>query len=198
MNQNFARFIAIIALVASASAQVKPRPSGLVPRQILLEMNIIEVKDGALGLSMEKGGETSRKVTPEQFRAELEKLALTKDADVLSAPKVITNAGQRAAVEIGKVENVPKSGITIDVLPRIVDGGLSLDVIFEYNRKPRAGEKPGSDAFQKLTTFVAVNEGATILLGGMSGENGRSIVLAVTASKVDPPPPPPAEEKPAR
>ena len=179
----------VLAIAGSAFAQVKPKPPGpAAPRQqICIEMKVIETGDGALGLSVEKGGERSRHVTPELLEAELAKLAQTKGADILSAPTVITGNAQRAIVEIGKGGADPDAGIKIDILPEIDPEGILLHIDFKSKRAPGDPKNAGREAkalTSHIGTFVSVKDGSTILLGGESGEKGRVLVLAATVSIV--------------
>lgn len=176
--------IIAFAIAASAFAQVKRDPA---PRQpVQLEVKVIEAKDGAMGLSVEKGGVNSRELTPQQWQAETQKFTQAKDVDILSAPKLTTNAGQLAIMEIGNGAAKLESGIKISVLPEIESDGILLNVDFKMTRPPKKSEREQKPQTSKLSTFVSVKDGSTILLGGMTAENGRAIVLAVTASKIDP------------
>jgi hypothetical protein len=173
----------VLAVGGSAFAQEKPR------EQIMIEMKIIEAQDGAMGLPLKKGSEPTRRMTPAQLQAETEKLSQTKGVDFLSAPKVITNAGQRAVVEIGNDADAAGAGIKINVLPEIVAEGIRLHVIFECKRAAGAAGKSkakGSTKVLKQSQSVVVKDGDTVAIGGMDAENGRAVVVTLTPSKVDP------------
>ena len=176
-----------LAVCDGAFAQVARPP---LPREpILIEMKIIEAQDGAMGLSLEKGGEQTRRVTPAQLQEEMKKLAQTKGVDVLSAPTVTTNAGQRAVVEIGNDNDPSGAGIKINVLPEIVTEGIRLHVIFEYRRAADAAGKSKAKSGVKVfkqTQSVIVKDRDTIAIGGMGSGNGRAIVVTLTPSKLDP------------
>lgn len=177
--------IIALAIAVGAFAQVKRPPA---PRQpILIEMKVIEAKDGTMGLSLEKGDDSSRELTPQQWQAERQKFSQTKGVDILSAPNITTNAGQLAVVEIGKGGAELESGIKISVLPEIESDGIVLNIDFKMTRPPRKTDREHKMNTSRLSTFASVKDGSTILLRGTTAENGRSIVIAVTASKIAPP-----------
>ena len=167
--------------VGSAFAQVKPEPpQNVTAPQIAIEMRVIAAPEETMGIFTEaKTADPPPMISPEKFRAGLQKLELMKEVELLSAPKVTTRSGQHATVEIEAAKDQPKSSaMKFDVLPVLAPDGR-IEIVFTYtNECP----KDGNIQTRVLKANASLQPGHTLLIGGAGEETGRITLVTVTAS----------------
>jgi len=120
----------------------------------------------------------------------LKKLIAKKGVDILSAPRLTTRSGQRAVVEIGGGEPGSRStGFRAEVLPSIRGSGPEIELELVARIGTLVGTRLGDGqpvvATRELKTNVTLSSGRTCICGGHAMKEGRTLLIAVTASIVD-------------
>jgi beta-lactamase regulating signal transducer with metallopeptidase domain len=189
---NWSRVAAAVAVIAaiagSAFAEVKssPRKPPAAP-QVLIELKFIDAPEDAIDPAAFHGG-----LVFERADVLLKKLIAKKGVDILSAPRLTTRSGQRAVVEIGGGEPGSRStGFRAELLPSIRGSGPEIDLELVARIATLVGMRLGDSkpvvATRDLKTNVTLSSGRTCICGGHAMKEGRSLLIAVTASIVDDP-----------
>ena len=142
-------------------------------KQIYVATRIITAPEGAEGfdwLARGKVGEISGVFTDPQFQVIIRSLNQTKGVDLLSAPSVIASSGKRVNLSMNE-------DLLID-LSAALQPDDSIDVQFDLGRS-------GSDDRSRVTLL----EGQTVAVVG-PGESGKTTIVFVTVTLIDPRDPP--------
>ena len=126
-----------------------------------------------------------------------------KPDDVLSAPRVTTKSGQRVVIEIVREVQVPETpngekavnpGLTLDLLPVIKDGQITLSGKSVLRRRltQDAAQPLGALSFATQETFFggAVQNGRELTIAVGDGPNDKARII-LTVRLVDAPGAPP-------
>ena len=163
-----------------------------VPLQVFLVSKLIEVSS--------KEFEKHEVMSDPRFQFRIRQLSQKKGADLMSAPSVVTRAGQRAKVEIirempmkgGAYDELVNLGATLDMLPTVLkDGRIHLSgkaTIRELDSPaPQFGNNTAFSVQSSDTFFDAIiKDGHTLqIICRDKGTPGQRIIY-VQAQLIDP------------
>jgi beta-lactamase regulating signal transducer with metallopeptidase domain len=134
------------------------------------------------------GGLSTAVLDEDAARAYFLRLSKQPGAEVLSAPRALTRAGQKAVIEVGEeIELVPGQpanfvGVQLGVVPDVgEEGGIELAVDFLYAEMVN-GKAGKARVETRLKAEVAVKPGQTaLLIRAGDGADGRQRVIALDA-----------------
>jgi type II secretory pathway component GspD/PulD (secretin) len=151
------------------------------------------VKAGASGIVLTRNATQAAEL--------LRALEKQKGVDVLSAPRVTALSGQRATVQIGREQALPKGsaeagkfvGITLEVTATAKPDGIRLSVkpqiVSLLDKETKAQGRPVFHEV-KSENEVAMRDGETVVLAcGPSEKPGREIFVLIDARTIPAPAP---------
>lgn len=159
--------------VEAAEAALK---EGLPGVQVLLKTKLIELReDGILEDQVLSG---------EEVELLIRQLSRSKGVDLMTAPSVVTRAGQEARVEIGEGGNEDVQGIKLGTLPMVAgEQFVQMDGTIDIGGLSAELTGDGRSVTEYGTVLV---NGQTAALLAVDGENGKKVLALVTGSLQDP------------
>jgi hypothetical protein len=166
-----------------------PQPVG----QVHIEARFLEVPEETSREALAALTLTKRPVVmlpPDETTALLDKLQVSKDVQVLSAPKIITLPGRPATVRIGKelpggTEDVAANfeGFSLDVVPKCKGQDLTLDIVASWRTRLPGTDQP---AFRetRIDTRLVMPAGHTAVMAGTAHEKPHEMLVLISAKRL--------------
>ncbi|HSI65154.1 MAG TPA: M56 family metallopeptidase [Candidatus Saccharimonadia bacterium] len=186
-----------------ASLQLHAADPAKSTQPVNIECRVIECSSDAAKqkfATMKLDNKRPKQLTSGDYETLLKEISAIRGVDILSAPRVLTRSGRKASISVeqenvyaldaqGKKSGSYTSGLSIELLPTVSGGNISLQIAPSLREFDGVEMKNGVNQpvvrERKLDTTVTIKPGETVVLdGGIDEVAGakRYLIYLVTAS----------------